>query len=234
MESLERRGMVTWRRGCSKKTPLMALSWFPSGRPRHPGLPRPEGKKEGEGRTHSPPGDYPSRASPQCTQGLDLVRTCFPHTSAGASKLLNLSDRGLVSPLRKQEAQGRKGLRQVSGPAGPQTRNVSPASPTGRVCRGRPGSYLPLEGPVSRDQAELLSMVGDMEGPNSALWPLTGQRDRIPTQITLVKAIALTTTIPKRRANIGVGGSGKFILGWEDFGKSSERGQPLSSILVNG
>lgn len=111
---------------------------------------------------------------------------------------------------------------------------MSPASPTGCDCKGRPGSHLPPEGLVSRDQAELLSMVGDMEGPNSAVWPLTGQRDRIPTQITLVKAIALTTTIPKRRANIGVGGSGKFILGWEDFGKSSERGQPLSSILVNG
>ena len=87
LESLERRGMVTWRRGCSKKTPLMALSWFPSGRPRHPGLPRPEGKKEGEGRTHSPPGDYPRRASPQCTQGLDLVRTCFcTHISKGPQK----------------------------------------------------------------------------------------------------------------------------------------------------
>lgn len=39
-------------------------------------------------------------------------------------------------------------------------------------------------------------MVGDMEGPNSAVWLLTGQRDRIPTQITLVKATALITTIP--------------------------------------
>ena len=38
-----------------------------------------------------------------------------------------------MSPLRKQAAQRRKGLGQVSGPAGPQARNVSPANPTGRV-----------------------------------------------------------------------------------------------------
>ena len=224
-----------WRRGCSKKTPLMALSWFPSGRPRDPGLPRPEGKKEGKG------GPAPHQVTIHVGLRHSVHRVwtwsvhAFAHTSAGASKLLNLSDQGLCVSTEEAEDSEKEGPWASQWPCWTSGQECVPCQPDWPCLhRGRPGSHPPPEGLVSGDQAELLSMVGDMDSPNSAVWPLTGQRDRIPTQITLVKAIALTTTIPKRRVSIGAGGSGKFILGWEDLWKSSERGRSLSSILVNG
>lgn len=127
----------------------------------------------------------------------------FAHTSARASKVLNLSEFKFVSPLRKQEAQRGKGLGQVSGPAGPQTQECVPCQPEWPCPHRGTGSRLPTEDLVSGDQAELLSVAGDMEGPNSAVWLLTGQRDRIPTQITLVKATALTATIQSAVSILG-------------------------------
>ena len=120
----------------------------------------------------------------------------FAHTSARASKVLNLSDRRVCVSIKEVGGSEGRGLGQVSGPTGPQTQECVPCHPEWLCPHRGTGSHLPTEDLVSGDQAELLSVVGDMEGPNSAAWLLTGQRDRIPMQITLVKATALITTIP--------------------------------------